>query len=322
MIRGHLRSRTLHATVCASVLVAVLLVGAICHGGEFAGFPRLFTTVRTGDTEVFTIDLETGDARNLTRSPTSEDRYPCWSPDGSKVAFTSDRDGTFNLYAMDADGGNVRRLTNEKPPAVAYMPSWSRDGRIVFGLDRAGKGLMGCVSPDGSNFRILGEGRDPCISPDGKTVAFTDRVRRGFCVFVMDMDGKNVRRLTTHENEIGAVLPTWSPDGKRILYADQVGDALEVFVCDADGKNIKQLSSLGKISASAAWSPDMKWISFRVTDVAYWRNEAAKEKAYSEKRPDKRPVWVMGADGSNPHVIELLHYQCAIDGSRASWKPK
>ena len=47
-----------------------------------------------------------------------------------------------------------------------------------------------------------------------------------------------------------------------------------------------------------------------------------KKKAYSDKRADKRPVWVMGADGSNPHVIELLHYQCAIDGSRASWRPR
>ncbi len=323
MMKQDRLSTALRTTSHLLMLAVMLALGRACQGGELDGYTLLFTTVRTGDTEVFTIDLGSGDARNLTRSPGSEDRYPAWSPDGARVTFTSDRDGTYNLYVMDADGNNVRQLTHEKPPAVCYMPSWSRDtNQIVFGLDRSGRGLMAGVSPDGSNFKILGDGRDPCISPDGKTIAFTERVNRGYCVFAMDVDGKNVRQLTTHEDEIGAVLPTWSPDGTKILYADQVGDALEVFVCDADGKNIKQLSRLGKISASAAWSPDMKWVSFRVTDTAYWRNEAAKEKAYSDKRADKRPVWVMGADGSNPHVIELLHYQCAIDGSRASWRPK
>lgn len=308
------------ATLVLSVAGCLMFAG-ICHAGELGGYKLLTTSVRTGDTEIFVVDPDMGDAKNITRSPTSEDRYPCWSPDGKRVAFTSDRDGTFNLYVTDADGGNVQRLTDEKPPAVAYMPSWSRDDKIVFGLDRAGKGLMGCVSPDGSNFKILAEGRDPCISPDGTRIAFTERVRRGYCVFVTELAGRKLRQLTKHENEMGAVLPTWSPDGTKILYADQVGDALEIFVCDADGNNVKQLTSLGKISASAAWSPDMKWISFRVTDVAYWRNQAARDKAYEEKKPDKRPVWVMEADGSNPHVLEVLHYQCAIDGSRASWKP-
>jgi len=300
MIRKRQRSKAIQRRNSILRIAALLAFGAPCQAGELTGYKLLVTSVRTGDTEIFVVDPQTGDARNLTRSPTSEDRYPAWSHDGSRVTFTSDRDGTFNLYVMEADGKNVRRLTDEKPPAVAYMPSWSGNGeQIVFGLDRGGRGLMASVAPDGSTFRILGPGRDPCISPHGKRIAFTKRVNRGFCVFAMDADGRNVRQLTAHENEIGAVLPTWSPDAKKILYADQVGDALEIFVCDADGKNVKQLTSLGKISASAAWSPDMKWISFRVTDTAYWRSEEAKERAYREKRPDKRPVWVMGADGSN-----------------------
>jgi TolB protein len=99
-------------------------------------------------------------------------------------------------------------------------------------------------------------------------------------------------------------------------------DHLEIFVCDAAGKNVTQLTKLGKICTSAAWSPDGKWISFRVTDTAYWRNPKEMEKAYKDKLADKRPVYVMKADGSDPHVIEVLRYQCAMDGSRAAWKPK
>lgn len=294
---------------------------APASAGELAGYQLLVTSIRTGDTELFLVDPDTGDARNLTRSPASEERYPAWSPDGSKIAFTSNRDGAYNLYVMDADGGNVKQLTHEKPPAVCYMPSWSGDGKhIVFGL-HGDKAQMAAIAPDGSNLRILGEGHDPCISPDGKSIAYTAHAGRGFCVFVMDSGGKNARRLTRHENPMGAVHPIWSPDGGKILYSDQVGDDLEIFVVDADGKNVKQLTKLGRISTSASYSPDGKWIAFRVTSNAYWRNPVEMKKAYGEKKADQRPVYVMAADGSHPHVIEVLHYQCAIDGSRPAWQP-
>jgi len=101
-----------------------------------------------------------------------------------------------------------------------------------------------------------------------------------------------------------------------------VGEALEILVCNADGSNVRQLTSLGKMSSPPAWSPDMKWLSFRVCDTAFWRNPQTSKAVHEEKRPDFRPVYVMGADGSNPHIVEVLRYHCAIDGSRAAWKPR
>lgn len=288
----------------------------------------LITSVRTGNTDVFWIDPATGDAFNITKTPNSEERYPCWSPDGKRVVFTSNRaspPGTeaYNLYLANADGSGLKQLTFEKGNAVCYFTSWAGP-RIYFGLDRAnGKpALIGRIDPDGENFTEIAEARDPNISPDGKKIAYTERVGKGFCVFVMDADGKNRRQLTAHENEIGAVTPVWSSDGKRICYSDQVGEALELFVCDADGKNQKQLTKLGKVASSSAWSPDGKFITFRVTDEAYWRNADSKDKAYREKLAAKRPVWVMNSDGSDPRIIEVLQYQSAIDGSRPVWQPK
>lgn len=306
-----------------SVIFSTAVTTRPAPRGELSGHTLLITSIRTGDTEIFAIDPETGDARNISRSPQSEDRYPMWSPDGKRIVFTSNRSGgnVFNIFVMDADGKNVKQLTQEKDPAVCYFPTWQKD-RIMFGLDRNGKGSMATVSPDGSDFKIIADGRDPCLSPDGKTVAFTEAVGKGFCVFAIDSDGKNKRQLTTHEDEIGAVCPTWSPDSKKILYSDQVGEALEIFVCDADGKNQTQLTKLGKISSSPGWSPDGKWITFRVTDTAYWRNANSRDAAYKEKEGDKRPVWVMKADGSDARVLEVLRYQCAIDGSRGAWKPR
>lgn len=70
------------------LLTACLLSwSVVCYSGELAGYTTLMTSVRTGDTEVFVVDPAVGNAQNLTRSPKSEDRYPCWSPDGKWISL-------------------------------------------------------------------------------------------------------------------------------------------------------------------------------------------------------------------------------------------
>ena len=303
--------------------IAWLVLGSACVAGEHGGQRLAVATFRTGDTEIFAVDPDSGDARNLSRSPSSGERYPSWSPDGSKIAFNSDRDGTYNLYVMDADGGNVRPLTHEKPPVVAGMQSWTADGRwIYFGLFGTGAPRMCRVAPDGSGFKVVGEGIDPAVSPDGKTIVFARALPKGHCLFAMDEDGSNVRQLTTRENPWAGVHAAWSPDGRWIIYADAMGDALELFRCNPEGKDVRQLTKLGQAATSPSVSPDGRWISFRLCDEVYWRDGKTSERAYKERRADKRPVWVMGLDGSNPHVIEPLRYQITIDGSRAAWGPR
>jgi TolB protein len=288
---------------------------------DLKGHRFLVTSVRTGDTEVFLVDPTTGDATNLTRSPTSEDRYPCWSPDAKQFAFTSDRDGSFNLYVSDVDGRKVRRLTDFRAPAVAYMPSWVGH-RIVFGLHDT-RAEIASVKPDGGEAEILGPGHDPVLSPDGKRIAFTGEAPGGVTVFVMDADGSSRRQVVKEANPWGAVFPDWSPDGKRLVYAFKMGEGLELFTADADDGTVpRQLTHLGGVSTPAAWSPDGSWISFRHTDEAYWRNPERMKKVYGERPGDKRPVWVVRPDGTEAHVVECLRYQCAMDGSRAAWRPR
>ena len=57
--------------------------------------------------------------------------------------------------------------------------------------------------------------------------------------------------------------------------------------------------------------------------VSSWVDARAKKmkKVNAEKPTDKRPVWGIKPDSTDPHVIESLRFQCAMDGSRAAWKP-
>ncbi len=302
------------------LILAAIVFAADDPASDLKGHQFLVTSVRTGDTEVFLVDPTTGDATNLTRSPKSEDRYPCWSPDGMRFAFTSDRDGAANLYVADVDGQHVRRLTNLKAPAVVYMPSWVGD-RIVFGLHDS-RTEIASIKPEGGELKILGNGHDPVLSPGGARIAFTGEAPGGVTVFVMDSDGSHRRQIVKEANSWGAVFPDWSPDGKSLVYAFKVGEDLELFTVDADGETVpRQLTRLGGVSTPAAWSPDGAWISFRHTDEAYWRSPERMKKVYSERSSDKRPVWVVRADGTAPRIVECLRYQCAMDGSRAAWRP-
>lgn len=288
------------------------------------GHKLLVTSIRTGDTEVFIADPVTGDFFNVSRSPASEDRYPCWSPDARRICFISDREGTTNLWVCDVDGTHVRRLL--RSPAVCYMPSWQitpEGERIVFGM-HGDKPEMASIRPDGSDLTMLGAGHDPTLSPDGQSICYTGEVPEGgVSVFVMKWDGSEKRRMVKSGSKPGATFPNWSPDGKQIVYSWPVGEALELFIVSADGSGSpRQVTHTGGICTPAAWSPDGQWISFRFTDEAYWRNKERMLAVYAQKPANKRPVWLVHPDGSGAQLLEALRFQMAIDGSRPSGKPK
>jgi TolB protein len=292
--------------------------------GDLAGYKLLVTSVRTGDTEVFVVDPDTGDMTNLTRSPATEDRYPCWSPDGRHAAFTRDRGAFKDLWVMGADGSGPHAIVRGE--FTCYMPSWQvtpGGERIVFGMHGA-RPEMASVKPDGTDLRVLGGGHDPTLSPDGTLICYTGEAPEGgVTVYVMAWDGSDKRRVVRGASRVGATFPNWSPDGKQLVYSFPAGEALELFVVNRDGSGVRQLTQFGgtSVCTPAAWSPDGKWISFRKTDERYWSDPARMKKVYDEKPADKRPVWVIRPDGSDARVVECLRFQCAIDGSRAAWKP-
>jgi TolB protein len=289
------------------------LLGGVDRAADLEGLDIVVCSFRTGDLELFAVDPITGDARNLTRSPGTTEKYPGVSPDGTHIAFISDREGGDALYVMDGEGSHVRRLAKGQP-GVAGMPSWTADGQwIYFGLYGGGPPRMCHIRPDDTDFKVVGVGVDPAVAPDGKRIAYDSDG-----LVVANADGTNPRRMTKASGFAG-VHATWTPDSKFVIYADRVGESLELFKRDPDSRDAQQLTRFGGGSAatSPAVSPDGRWITLRLCDEVYWRSSETSKRAYKERRGDKRPVWFMRADGSAPHVVEPLHYQTTIDGSRA-----
>ena len=91
---------------------------------------RLVTIEARG--EIFTVAVETGDARNLTNSPGARERDPAWSPDGRGIACLSDASGEFEVVLLDPQGlVPVRQLTNSGGFKRGLV--WSTDStRLLF----------------------------------------------------------------------------------------------------------------------------------------------------------------------------------------------
>lgn len=63
----------------------------------------------------------------------SDDLYPSWSPDGTRIIFSSNRSGNYDIWVMDSDGSNQQRLNINDTWYDQISPTWSPDdSKIVF----------------------------------------------------------------------------------------------------------------------------------------------------------------------------------------------
>jgi TolB protein len=136
------------------------------------------------DLELYIMDADGKNVRQLTHTPGCYNGGPFFSPDGKKVIFRSDRKKKdhLQLYVIDADGKNEKELTSDLN-WVNWGPYWYKDGRhiIYAGADHS----------------------DPTARPN-------------YDLYWMDIKtGKKVRITYAPGADI---LPVFSPDYKKLMW--------------------------------------------------------------------------------------------------------
>jgi TolB protein len=305
--------------VAALVLAAAPVSLVACGGSESAGGEIAFTVNRDGFGEIWVMNADGGNRRQLTESgaaavDASGSGSPAWSPDGELIAYSSSGEAVaedqrdLDIYVMRADGSEMRRLTSDRVPDGA--PAWSPDGaRIAFAHTRGqgAEGLDGVIvvmDADGQSRVDVTRHPDtasavdsqPAWSPDGSLIAFTrftltPAAAGRVDIYVVEPTGAGERLLVEDASD-----PAWSPDGSRIVFTSsrdrfgetcfhECGTSPEIYLARADGTGVVRLTNSQASDHSPAWSPDGDRIAF-TSDR-------------SNRNGHENEVWVMDADGSD-----------------------
>jgi imidazolonepropionase-like amidohydrolase/Tol biopolymer transport system component len=212
-----------------------------------------FTSDRGGGDNIWIMNLDGTDKRQVTKEEFRLLNQPSWSPDGRFIAakkhFTTGRSlGTGEVWLYSVAGGGGVQL-----------------------VKRASEKLQ----------KELGE---PVYAADGKSIFYTRNVTPG-PIFEYAQDSNtglfDIERYELATGEVttavsglgGSVRPTPSPDGKRIafvrrerakskLYVKDLATGAERKIYDALDQDVQETWAVTGVYPNMAWTPDSKTIVF------------------------------------------------------------
>lgn len=213
-----------------------------------------FVSDRAGGDNIWLMNSDGSDKRQISKEDFRLLNQPSWSPDGqfivAKKHFTTGRSlGTGEVWMYHVSGG-------------------------------AGVPLV--KKPNEQHQKELGE---PIFAADGKSVFYTRNVTPG-PIFEYAQDSNtdlfHIERYSLDDGEVstaasgpgGAVRPTPSPDGKRLAFVRREGTQSKLYVKDlASGSEKKVYDALDQdmqetwavtgVYPNMAWTPDSK-------DILFW----------------------------------------------------
>jgi TolB protein len=181
----------------------------------FGGNAGSLIYAREGEigSDLFSIPLSGGTPQQLTAGRGTLNSMPTLSPDGRRIVFVSGRKGPPELYIMDSDGTDVSTLTD-----YDFSPKTYRS--------------------------------DPDWSPDGRLVAYQERVNDNFQIRTFRVAGGTPKLLT---NEGVNEQPSWAPDARHLVFTSTRTGVRQLWVLDTESNRVRQLTKSSG-SRLASWS--------------------------------------------------------------------
>jgi dipeptidyl aminopeptidase/acylaminoacyl peptidase len=313
-----------HELVLRSALILLLTASALIFGAPAASGQSASFTIEQALSAPFATDLRA-------------------APSKSRFAWVANIGGRRNLWMAEPGPAGTayvaHQLTHytEDDGQELSAPQWTPDAASILyvrGANAQGeshpvpnpalfpKGAqqqMWMVSTQGGDPRLLADGYEPAISPDGKIVAYLLKGQL-WIVRISDPDAKPEQLLQTRGS---AKSLRWSPDSARLAFVSDRDDHSFIAVYSFSPKTITYLDPSTDKDMSPVWSPDSTRIAFlripsdkdsilfvphrtaspwsiRVADVASgktheaWKTEEGPGSAYRETDSTDQLHWASG----------------------------
>lgn len=184
--------------------------------------------------ELFIMDADGKNTRQLTKAPGCYNGGPFFSPDDQRVIFRSDRKKKdhLQLYVIHTDGSGERALTDDEN-WVFWAPFWHRDGKHIIytaadhsnPLARPNYDLYWLRiddSPKPANTSLERHLRLPKVSMTSTfSTVSTDSTGIHFPFTSAQLKAPKAVRLTYFPG--ADVLPVFSPDGSKVMWTSTRG---------------------------------------------------------------------------------------------------
>lgn len=236
-------------------------------------------------------------------------RHPSWSPDGQKLVVSFQQGGRmedlrecYNLaknnpdkikanipWNVDEDSVDVEKKSVEVKPGYSVMIPF-----LCYTLPPDPHWTLRVVNVADGNYQDMAAG-NYAFGPEWDPA-------NDWRIINSDLNG--LMQLDVNRNEQWSLAeqredhtPVFSPDGSRIAVSAKINGGYEIVAMDAGGGNRVRLTDTPM------------WVTTSVGDGRVWNNVApawspdGTQIAFLTDRTGKWQIWVMNADGSNPHAM-------------------